>query len=150
MQELEIMVEFAEANTGFRTDYPYRVFGMREGHFLLINDQGRFAWVDAAKLAPITILRENEKLFNRDEFRLKRRYEQYLNQQVLLTTWEDLGLPLKERNDEGMFVYEVVVEGFEGHLLMVRGGEGFAERSGVLATQVFAIEVIAASEGPVA
>ena len=147
--QLEIIAELVEPLAGFRTDYPYRVFAERDGRFLLINDSGRFAWVDAERLAPVAIVRGDQKLFDRDEFRLKRRYEGYLGQQVLLTTWEDLGLPLTERNSEGLFVYEVVVEGFEGQLLMVRGGEGFTERSGVLASQISAIEVIPSQEAPV-
>ena len=79
-------------------------------------------------------------------FLVKRHYEQYIDQKVVLTTWEDLGLLLDSRTDEGMLKFRVVVEGFDGQLLMVRGGEEFAERSGVLASQVYNIEPLVEDE----
>ena len=144
MPDLEIIVELAEALPHFRKDQSYEVFAIAGERVLLVSDEGRFAWVPAEKLAPVSIVRGETKVFDRDEFKLRRRYEAYAGQEVLLTTWEDLGLPLERRNEEGMLVYKVRVEGFEGNLLMVRGGEAMAEQSGVMAGQVYSIEPVEA------
>jgi hypothetical protein len=142
MTELEIVVEVAEALPHFQKDRPYQVHALAGERMLLVNDEGRFAWVPADKLAPVSITRGETRIFDRDEFRLRRRYEDFTGQVVLITTWEDLGLPLERRNEEGMLVYRVRVEGFEGNLLMVCGGDNLAERSGIMAAQVYSIEPV--------
>jgi len=148
MASLEMVVELAEPWPNFRTSYAYEVFEFAGEKALLVNDEGRFVWVPADKLAPVSIARGERKIFDREEYLLKRRYEQYINQEVLLTTWEDLGLPLHHRTDESMLVYRVTVEGFDGKMLMVRGGEGYTERSGVLATQIYKVDRVASEPSP--
>ena len=138
LQDLDVVVEFAESKASSRTDQPYQVFGSDGGRLLLIDDMGRFAWIEAELLCPVSIARNDKKIFDRHMFLLKRSYEPYFEQQVLLTTWEDLGLTVDHRREDGMYVFRVLVEGFDGQLLMVRGESG--ERSGVLATQVYQIE----------
>ena len=39
-----------------------------------------------------------------------------------------------------LLVFRVRVEGFDGQLLMVTGGADMAERSGVMASQIYAME----------
>jgi hypothetical protein len=140
MAEMEMVVELAEPVDHFREGEPYQVFALAGEKMLLVSDEGRFAWVPADKLSPISVTRGDRQLFDRDAFRSKRRFEPFIGQEVLLTTWEDLGLPLDHRNDEGMLVFRVRVEGFDGQLLMVRGGADMAERSGVMASQIYAME----------
>jgi hypothetical protein len=143
MASVEMVVELAEPWPNFRSGHAYDVFALAGEKALLVNDDGRFVWVPADKLAPISIVRGDRKVFDREEYLLTRRYEQYINQEVLLTTWEDLGLPLHHRTEESMLVYRVTVEGFDGKMLMVRGGEGYTERSGVLATQIYKVDRLA-------
>ena len=147
MEGLEIIVELAETLPGFRTGHAYPVYGRYADRMLLVNDAGRFCWLEADKLAPVSIVQGDKKLFDRDEFDLKRRYERYIGQLVLVTTWEDLGLPLDHTNDEGMMVYRVIADNFDGQLLMLRGGEGLSERSGVLVSQIYSIESVDGAGG---
>ena len=132
MNEARIWVRFENGEKGFAPNKTYEVLMVQDLKLLLIDEDARLVWVDPARATPALVSRGNERLFDLEIHRTRRKLEDLAGKPVILTTWENLGFEPDEVTDEAMLVYRGVVDFYDGETLFLKRYDREQSRFGVL------------------
>jgi hypothetical protein len=105
-----------------------------------VDDEARFRWIDVARPTPALVSRGNERVFDLDIHRNRRRLEGLAGKPVVITSWENLGFEPDEVTEESMLVYRGVVDTYDGETLFLRRYDAEQSRFGVLPKAIASIE----------